>query len=163
MTSQRAQFSATMLDIMERDEQVCVLLADIGVYAFREHMERWPLRCVNCGISEQAIVSMAAGMAASGLYPVVSSIDSFIARRAYEQVRLDFGEQRLAGLFVTVGHDYDYRALGPSHHNPEGATLMSFVRGMKVLEPESAEQVALGIQLAASARQLAYMRLKEQG
>jgi transketolase len=150
-----------MLDLMERDETVCVLLGDIGVWAFREHMARWPLRCVNVGVSEQAMVGMAAGMSAAGLFPVVHTIDSFLVRRAYEFIRLDFGEQRLAGLFVSVGHDYDYAALGPSHWCEEGADLMLRVRGMEVFEPENVVQVNDWINESVQDRQLTYLRLRE--
>jgi transketolase len=161
MTTQRRQFADTMLDIMERDESVCVLLGDIGVWAFREHMARWPLRCVNVGISEQAMVGMAAGMSAAGLYPVVHTIDSFLARRAYEFIRLDFGEQCLSGLFVSVGHDRDYAALGPSHWCPEGRDLMQSVRGMAVCEPANIGSLKRQLELCVSAKMLAYIRLRE--
>lgn len=159
--NQRRTFAETMLSLMEQDDKIVCLLGDIGVFAFREHMARWPLRCINVGVCEQAMVGMAAGLSAAGLYPVIHTIDSFLARRAYEFIRLDFGEQRLGGLFVSVGHDYDYESLGPSHHCPEGASLMRFVRGMMVWEPESVEQVRLQMELACSGRALAYIRLKE--
>lgn len=159
--NQRRQFAETMLTLMEQDETVCVLLGDIGVFSFREHMARWPLRCINCGVSEQGMVGMSAGMAASGLYPVVSTIDSFLARRAYEFIRLDFGEQRLAGLFVSVGHDHDYRALGPSHHCPEGRDLMQSVSGMYVTEPETPFQLEVELRRAVATKALTYIRTRE--
>jgi transketolase len=159
--TQRQQFATTMLDIMEQDERVCVLLGDIGVWAFREHMARWPLRCVNVGVSEQAMVGMAAGLACAGLYPVVHTIDSFLVRRAYEFIRLDFGEQGLPGLFVSVGHDRDYAALGPSHWCPEGYEMMERVPGMEVSECYADFRVDYVIKNAVESRKLAYLRLRE--
>lgn len=159
--NQRRQFSETMLDVMESNPHVCVLLGDIGVFAFREHMARWPMRCINAGVSEQGMVGMAAGMAASGLYPVIHTIDSFLARRAYEFLRLDFGEQNLPGLFVSVGHDRDYAALGPSHHCPEGHDLIQCIPNMLVVEPANANAVDIAIRGAIDNQMLAYIRMRD--
>lgn len=159
--NQRRQFSATMLELMEKDESIVVLLGDIGVFSFRDHMARWPKRCINAGVSEQAMVGMAAGLALAGLYPVISTIDSFLARRAYEFIRLDFGEQQLPGLFVSVGHDGDYKGLGPSHACPEGRDLMQSVPGMYVTEPETPFQLEVELRRAVGARSLTYIRMRE--
>lgn len=159
--TQRAQFAETMLRLMAEDEAIVVLLGDIGVHAFREHATRWPTRCLNVGVCEQGMVGMAAGMALEGLYPVVSTIDSFLVRRAYEFIRLDFGEQGLKGMFVTVGHDEDYVALGPSHCCIDGPFLMDWVAGMNVIEPTDADDVDLALTEAHRERDLAYIRLSE--
>lgn len=160
--TQRSTFASVMLDLMQTDDKIVVLLADIGVYAFREHMERWPDRCINTGVSECATVGMGAGLALEGFYPVMSSIDSFLIRRAYEFIRLDFGEQKLPGLFVTVGADDDYASLGPSHKCPEGLTLMGCVPGMSVWEPINKSEVRFMLKLSIQTRQLAYVRLSEK-
>lgn len=159
--NQRAQFAAAMLRLMADDDAIIVLLGDIGVHSFREHAERWPDRVINAGVCEQAMVGMAAGMALEGIYPVVSTIDSFLVRRAYEFIRLDFGEQGLAGLFVTVGGDSDYRALGASHMCAEGPRLMAQVPGMAVFKPSSADDARRAISIACAEHALAYVRLSE--
>lgn len=113
--TKRAAFISTMQQILDEDESVVLLLGDISCFAFRESFAKHPTRCLNVGICEQASVSLAAGLAMSGLYPVYHTIDAFLARRAYEQLKLDFGEQNLPGMFVTVGGLKDYASLGPTH------------------------------------------------
>ena len=119
--TQRAAFIATVSRLMDEDDRIILLLCDIGVYGFRRLFQKHPKRCHNTGVTECGTVGMAAGLAASGYYPIVSTIDSFLMRRAYEFIRLDFRETGLAGLFVGVGGQREYRKLGPTHMLPEQA------------------------------------------
>jgi transketolase len=146
---------------MDEDESVVLLLGDIGVYAFRDTFARHPKRCYNLGVCEQASVGLAAGLAMSGLYPIYHTISAFLVRRAYEFIRLDFGEQKLAGLFVGVGGANEYEKLGPTHRCEEQAALMTKVPMMHSYFPAD-EKVAGGwISQAVIQRQLAYISLEE--
>lgn len=160
MTTQRQQFPLTMLRLMEADKKIVVLLGDVGTFAFREHMARWPARVLNAGCAESATVGMAAGLALEGFYPVVSTIDPFLVRRAYEFIYLDFGIQKLPGLFVTVGHDHDYPRLGPSHSGVGCEKMMRRVPNMYVWEPIDAADTDHVLSLAHRENVLAYVRLK---
>jgi transketolase len=156
----RAQFVATTSDLMERDDKIVLLLGDIGVHAFQTAFLLWPKRCINFGCCEQTMVGAAAGFAKEGFYPIVHSIAPFIVRRAYEQIYLDFGVQRLAGAFVTVGAGGGYVALGPTHACPEDYTLMRHcVPNMAVWCPDSKKETDLALRSAVSGRALAYIRL----
>jgi len=160
--NQRQQFPLTMERLMEADDKIVVLLGDIGVHSFRRVFERWPDRCFNMGVCEQASVGFAAGLAKEGYYPIYHTIDSFLVRRAYEFIRLDFGEMGLKGLFVTVGHDNDYAAMGASHKCPEGRWMMRKVPNMYVWEPIDAADADHVLSLAHKENVLAYVRLSEQ-
>src|SRR5262245_59166344 len=122
--SLRSAFIQTVSHLMDGDDNLVLLLGDISVYAFRDVFEKHPTRCYNIGICEQASISLAAGLAIEGFYPIYHTIDAFMMRRAYEQLRLDFGEQRLPGLFVSVGGSMDYAALGPTHQCAESVSMM---------------------------------------
>ena len=157
----RSAFAKTVIGLMERDDRIVVMLGDIGVHAFREAFARWPKRCINVGICEQASVDMAAGLAMSGYYPIFSTIDSFLVRRAYESVYIGFGLQRLPGMFVGLGGTGDYRRLGPTHQCAENRTLMDSIPGMKVFTPSSERYARTLISNAITTRQLAYVSLEE--
>ena len=101
--SMRKQFVTSVTRLLERDERVCLLLGDIGVFGFHDAFVRFPDRVYNVGILEQAMVSMAAGLASTGLIPIIHTIAPFLAERSLEQIKLDFGYQMLGGVFVTVG------------------------------------------------------------
>lgn len=122
-----------MTHLLERDPSVILLLGDISVYAFRDAGQMWPDRVINMGACEQGSVGFAAGLAKAGYYPVFHTIASFLCRRAYEQIYVDFGLNQLAGLFVSVGADpSEYAMLGPTHHCAEDADLMERVPGMAI-------------------------------
>ena len=157
----RSAFSKAVIDLMARDDKIAVLLGDIGIHAFREAFAKWPERTINCGVAECGMVGMAAGLSMAGFYPVVSTIDAFLVRRAYEFIYLDFGLQGLPGLFVTVGGAQDYARLGGTHQCHEGLTLMSEVRGMHLRQPTSEARVREAITDAVAARSLCYIRLEE--
>lgn len=159
--SLRSQFAKTMLSAMDADDKVIVVLGDIGVHAFREHAKRWPTRVINGGIAEFASVGMCAGLAMGGYLPVYSTIDSFLVRRAYEALYINFGLQRLPGVFVTVGGSHDYAKLGPTHQCAEGTTLMAQIPGMHIRMPVNESTVDLAITNAVRQRQLSYIRLEE--
>jgi transketolase len=159
--TKRAAFTRTMSRILDEDESTVLLLGDIGVYGFRDAATKHPARCLNIGICEQASVGVAAGLAMSGMYPVFSTISSFLLRRAYEFLYLDFGIQRLAGLFVGVGGRNEYAKLGPTHLCPEDSKLSGLIPGMKFYAPVDDGDVERVIAHAITNRELAYVRLEE--
>lgn len=136
----RKQFPKIVMDIMDKDDRVVVLLGDIGVFAFKDIMEKYPTRCYNIGILEQSMVSMAAGLAIAGFIPILHTISPFLVARAYEQIRDDFGFQNLIGTFVGVDVYSTSPNLGLTHSCPEDVELMKHVLGMNTFIPETAEE-----------------------
>jgi len=96
----------------------------------------------------------------AGFYPLFHTIDAFMVRRAYEQIYLDLGLQRLPALLVSGGFNNDYQKLGPTHHCPESKSMLRNIPGLMVLEPDNDEKVATAIALACSSRSFAYIRLR---
>lgn len=133
----RQQFVATVEDLLVKDPRLVLLLGDIGVFGFRNAFAKFPGRVVNIGILEQATVSFAAGLAREGFIPIFHSIAPFVVERAFEQLKVDFGYQRLPGCFVSVGASFDYASLGCTHHCPGDVALMQQVPGMRIVAPGS--------------------------
>ena len=131
----REQAAATVVDLFRRDERVAIVTADISLDLLRPAAEHDPRRAVNVGIMEQSAVGVAAGFALEGFHPVVHTIAPFLAERPLEQVKLDFGYQRLGGLFVSVGASYDYVESGMTHHAPGDVQALGTVPGLEALVP----------------------------
>jgi len=136
----RGQLVATVEALMQEDERLVTLLGDIGVFGFRKAFEQFPERIYNIGILEQATISLAAGLASTGLVPVVHTIAPFLVERALEQLKIDFCYQRLGGNFISVGGSYDYAALGCTHHCPADVILLRTLPGMEIVVPGTANE-----------------------
>jgi transketolase len=131
----RKQLAVTIYELMEKDENICMLLGDIGVFGFRKCFEKYPDRTYNIGILEQSMISMAAGFSKTELIPVVHTISPFIVERALEQIKVDFGYQKLNGNFISVGNSYDYSGLGCTHHCPGDVNILSSIPNMQIIVP----------------------------
>jgi len=114
---------------------VAVVLAEISLERFAPVFARDPARAVNVGIMEQTMVGVAAGYALEGFHPVIHTITPFVAERGLEQLKLDFGNQELDGLVITVGASYDYAAEGTTHHSPGDVQALLTIPATKVLVP----------------------------
>ena len=120
----RKKFVIATENIFKKFKNSFLLLGDIGVYGFRNLLKKEYKRAKNFGILEQGMISFAAGLSKMGFIPIIHTIAPFIVNRSFEQIKIDFGYQKLKGKFVTIGSSYDYAALGCTHHSPEDINLM---------------------------------------
>jgi transketolase len=135
MIAMRAQAIDTVADLFEHDPRVAVVLAEISVDRFKPVFAHDPTRAVNVGIMEQTMVGVAAGYALEGFHPVVHTITPFVAERALEQLKLDFGHQQLGVLVITVGGSE-----GPTHHSPGDVQALLTIPATQVLVPGAAAE-----------------------
>ena len=113
----RQAFGKTIVKLAEKDERLILLTGDVE-QEMDIFKEKFPDRFFNLGLCEQAITSMAAGLAIEGLRPVIYSITPFVIERPYEQVKVDIDEQNLPVMLIGYS---DYPTHGPTHRplNPE--------------------------------------------
>lgn len=120
--------------------------------------KKFPDRFFDCGIAEGNMMSVAAGIAATGKIPFVSSFAMFAAGRAFEQVRNSIGYPHLnvkigathAG--ITVGED------GATHQCNEDIALMRTIPGMVILNPADANEAYMAVEAAINHYGPVYMR-----
>lgn len=159
----RAQFVRTVEDLMASDNNLVMLLGDIGVFGFRHTFANHPARIYNVGICEQAMTSMAAGLSSEGFRPVLHSIAPFVVERCYEQIKIDIAYQGLSVVVVSVGASYDYAALGCTHHCPGDVALMQTIPGMHIVVPGTAQDLDGLLRTVCRGSSPAYVRLTENG
>lgn len=97
------------------DEDIYLLIADVGWGIVDKFSNKYPARFYNCGICEQHTLSMAAGLALCGKKPVIYGISTFITFRAFEQLRYIAYENLSVALCVTGGEN-EYPNDGFSHN-----------------------------------------------
>jgi transketolase len=161
MSSLRPIFAKTILDLGEVDEELIVIVGDISHGLFGEFRKSFPNRYFNIGICEPAMVGVASGMSKIGLKPVVHTIAPFLIERAYEQIKLDFGYQKLSGNFVSVGSAFDYSKLGCSHHSYADVSLISHIPNSQVFLPGSPVEFEVLFKEAYAQEKINYFRLTE--
>ena len=161
--SMRRQLSETVLDLLRKDERVVVILGDVGTWGLRDCFKEFPNRIYNIGILEQAMIGVAAGVAAAGLIPIVHSFAPFLTERCLEQIKLDFAYQGLAGTFISVGGSYDYATFGSTHHCPADAQIMTSIPGLDVVVPGTGEEFDALLQATYDSNRPKYFRLSEHG
>lgn len=131
----REMFVHTTNELIKKDKRVALILGGISVASFQESIDAFPERVFDAGISEQADLSIAAGMAITGMIPIFHTIAPFMAERAYEQLKIDFGYQRLGGNFVSNGSSIDYSSFGATHQCPAEMPVLCQIPNMQIIVP----------------------------
>ena len=118
-----------------KDKKLYLLVGDMGFGAIDKLESELPDRIINCGIMEQGMVGIAAGMAMAGLKPVVYTIVNFLVFKAFEQVRNDIVLQNLNVKFIGTGANNYFKFLGSSHCcGQDDISLMKLIN-LKVFDP----------------------------
>ncbi len=131
----RDAFFDELTRLGEHDSRVMFLTGDLGYKLWDVFAARCPGRFLNMGVSEANMVSVAAGLALSGMRPITYSIVPFATIRCLEQIRNDVCSMRLPVLIVGVGGGYAYGANGPTHHGVDDVAAMRTLSGMTIFCP----------------------------
>ncbi|WP_421751200.1 1-deoxy-D-xylulose-5-phosphate synthase [Croceimicrobium sp.] len=132
--SYQSVFGETILELLETDPKLVVLSpAMLSGAQLLEAQKAFPERVIDVGIAEQNVVTMAAGLAASGFKPLVHLYSTF-AQRALDQIIHDVALQQLPVVFVLdragfVGED------GPTHHGVFDQALLADIPNMRLMAP----------------------------
>ena len=136
----RALFPKLVKSYLDSGSDLFILLGDIGVYSFKEISEKYPKNIENLGTIEQSMIGIAAGISIGGSIPIVHTIAPFLIERALEQLKIDFGYQKLRGNFLSVGGAFDYTGLGATHHCPADVNLIKSIPNFQCILPGNANE-----------------------
>jgi transketolase len=139
--------------------KVVVVVGDIGHFALQGFAKENPTRYYNLGILEPTLVSVCAGIAKEGFYPIGHTIAPFISERSLEQIKLDFCYQALGGNLITVGSAFDYATLGCTHHCYTDLGLLGAYPNTEVCYPSSPVELVSLIRQKYNSSLLTYYRM----
>lgn len=163
MDTMRDRFAPVVTRLLDEDPRVAVVLAEIGTDGFAEAGRRHPDRVINVGIREQLLVGAAAGLALTGLRPVVHTFASFLVERPFEQVKLDLGHQDAGAVLVSAAASYDWPAGGYTHMAPGDVALLDTLDGWTVHVPGHPDEAGTLLRHAVAAGDdKVYVRLSVQ-
>ena len=154
----RAQLCDALLARADRPDMV-VLTGDLGFMALEPLRDRLGERFINCGISEQNMLGVAAALAREGLEAWVYTIAPFGYARGFEQIRNDICLHGLPVRLLGNGGGYGYGVMGPTHHALEDYGVLLTLSGMTAYVPAFDEDVAAVVERAAAIPGPAYIRL----
>jgi len=158
--STRETYGKTLVELGRENLNIVVLDADVSPSTMTTFFAReFPERFFNCGLEEQNMIGIAAGLAASGKTVFASTFVVFVVCRCFDQLRLCISQPELNVKIVathggiTVGED------GTSHHGIEDLALCCSLPSFNVVVPADAIEAAEAIKMAASDYGPYYIRL----
>lgn len=156
----RKVFGTAVTEIARVNEDVVVFSADSGKSSgFADFMKESPERYFECGIMEQGVVGMAAGMATAGKIPVFCAIAPFVTARPYEMVRNDMGYMRQNVKIVGRNCGLTYSDLGATHQSLDDFALMRMIPGMTVIAPQDPGEIKAAVKAMIEHKGPVYMRI----
>lgn len=155
-----ATLSDTLIELAEAGHPVVAGTADLqysnGLAGFAR---RFPERFTQFGISEQNMVSAAAGMATTGVMPYVATFASFLALLCCEQIRMDVAycaqPVRLIGHHTGISLGF----YGTSHHATEDIAIMRSIADLTVVSTADGPQFAAALRASVRHPQPIYFRI----
>ena len=160
--SPREQFAWTGSDLVDTDPRAALVYAEISGQYLGAVTRRHPDRVINVGIREQLLVSTGAGLALSGLKPIVHTFGSFLVERPFEQIKLDFVHQGVDGVLVGSGGSFDIASGGRTHQSPGDVALLATLPEIAIHVPGSAVEVDAAVRASVAAGGVHYVRVVEQ-
>ncbi|MBA2633168.1 MAG: transketolase [Chloroflexi bacterium] len=158
----RDRFAQVTSGLLEDDPRLAVVLADIGGSGFADAKAHHPERIINVGIREQLMISVASGLALSGLRPIAHSYTPFLIERPFEQVKLDLAHQGVGAILVSVGASYDASDSGRTHQAPEDVALLSTLPDWTIHVPGHPDEAEALLRDAVAGDGNVYLRLSAQ-
>ena len=155
----REAYGKALLEFGAKNENIVVFDADLAeatkTCLFKNE---FPERFFDCGIAENNMMSVAAGISTTGKIPFVSTFAMFAAGRSFEQIRNSIGYPHLnvkicathAG--ISVGED------GATHQCNEDLALMRTIPGMVVMNPSDGVEARAAVEAAINYEGPVYIR-----
>ena len=156
----RVSYGNTLVELAQQGaDNLVVFDADLAAATKTDIFKKaYPDRHFDCGIAEQNMVGVAAGMSTMGYVPFVSSFAMFAAGRAFEQIRNSIGYPHLNVKIgathggISVGED------GASHQCCEDFALMRSIPGMTVICPADDVEARAAVRAAYAMEGPVYLR-----
>ena len=159
----RNTFVKTLYEEAKINENIVLITGDLGFQLFDDFQKNLPKQFINAGLTEQSMMSMAAGIASTGKRVFVYSIANFSTLRCLEQIRNDVCYMNNSVVVVSVGAGFAYGTLGYSHHATEDIAIMRSLPNMQVISPCDQLETEAVTKILTSTNNPSYLRLGKTG
>ena len=136
---QRDAFIEEINERLKTDKDIYFLSADFGAAALDELRENYPENFIHCGISEQAMIDIATGLALEGKKVFCYAMAPFISLRAIEQIKCGPSMMDLPICIMSVGIGIGYADAGPTHYITEDFACLRSIMNVNIYTTADAE------------------------
>ncbi|AMC36753.1 transketolase family protein [Janthinobacterium sp. B9-8] len=155
----RAAFSDALVAAAKANPKILLLTGDHGYALFDAFRKECPQQYINCGIAEQNMVGVAAGLAKAGFIPFVYGLSAFVPIRVLEQIKIDVCYESLKVIFIGDGAGVVYSHLGSSHQSTEDIAALRAIPNLNILSPADPYELSYTMSLALNSEHATYLRM----
>ncbi len=159
MRTMRDAFGEALVELAQERTDFVVLDADVaggtGTASFRD---AFPERFIQCGIAEQNMISVAAGLSTAGIIPIVTCYAVFASMRAVEQARNSIAYPRFNVKVVASHLGIDVGPDGPTHQAIEDIAIYRAIPNFKIVSPADPYELKKALPVVLDTEGPVYMR-----
>lgn len=159
----RSLFAEEITSLAKINEDIVLLSGDIGNRMFDDFKDFAPSRFINCGIAESNMMSVASGMALSGLRPFIYTIAPFTTTRCLEQIKIGAAYHDANVVIIGTGSGLSYSELGPTHHSLEDIGILRSIPNIRILAPVDPMELKAQLREVISLKGPSYIRIGKKG
>lgn len=139
--SVRKKFTELLYNEMGKNNDIILVVGDLGWKQFDQHRLTYPDRFINVGAAEQLMLGVGIGIALEGKIPIVYSMTPFIIYRPFEFIRNHLERDEIPVKLFGAGRDKDYDWLGWSHWAHDDKEHLSGFKNITKIWPEDANKM----------------------
>ncbi|AOK58426.1 transketolase C-terminal domain-containing protein [Burkholderia ubonensis] len=155
----RNAFSDFLVAVAKNDPRILLLTGDHGYALFDPFRKVCPGQYINCGIAEQNMVGVAAGLAKAGFKPIVYGLAAFVPIRVLEQIKIDVCYENLPVTFIGDGAGVVYAQLGTSHQSTEDIAALRAIPQLSLYSPADRHELTACANHIMQNTRPAYLRI----
>jgi transketolase len=159
MMLQRDAFIEEINERLKTDKDIYFLSADFGAAALDELREKYPENFIHCGISEQAMIDIATGLALEGKKVFCYAMAPFISLRAIEQIKCGPSMMDLPICIMSVGIGIGYADAGPTHYITEDFACLRSIMNVNIYTTADSETARRLAKKLLNKPEFCYVRL----
>jgi len=156
----RATFGMTALELGKEIDDLVILAADTSTSAGLERFKNtYPDKIIDCGIAEQNMMGIAAGMASEGNKVITTTFAPFQTMRCCEQIKVNLGYMNQDVTMIGLASGVVHGALGYTHNCIEDLSIIRSIPGITVLSPADCTETTKAVCAAIDYDGPVYVRL----
>lgn len=155
----RPMFGDLVRELVKKRNDVIFIVADSGRACRCDGFDECPEQYVDCGIAEQNMTGIAAGLARCGKIPITFGFAPFASERCFEQIRVDVAYSNLHVIIVGSEGGVGMGTQGVTHYGWEDVAVMRSLPNMTVLCPADHAELIKCLEAAVEMDSPVYIRM----